>query len=164
MSSVSVLFSTQCSYYLQTGSGLVPKIAMLFMKTLVEAFQSVGARGWNDAGFGRGKAWGLGFEGAKTQGVWICVCQLPVWESVLVCLDERNSVWWGKREALICGRRKIALLDKQSSGELPARLSPLSALITDQFITRFAFPKNKQSRNLKRVSIGLQDETLAKLP
>lgn len=25
MSSVSVLFSTQCSYYLQTGSGLVPK-------------------------------------------------------------------------------------------------------------------------------------------
>lgn len=32
---------TQCSYYLQTGSGFVPKFAVLFMKTLVEGLQSV---------------------------------------------------------------------------------------------------------------------------
>lgn len=73
MSCVSVLFSTQCSYYLQTGSGLVPKIAMLFMKTSVEASQSVRARGWNNAGFGRGKTWGLGFGGER-QREFVSVC------------------------------------------------------------------------------------------
>lgn len=62
-------------------------------------------------GLAEGRCGGLGFGGAKTQGICVCVCQLSVWESVLVCLDERDSVRWGKCEALICGRREIALLD-----------------------------------------------------
>lgn len=160
MSSVRVLFSTQCSYYLQTGSGLVPKIAMLFMKTSVESFQSVWARGWNNAGFGRGKVWALGLGGGKTEGVCVCVCQLSVWEFVLACLDERNSVWWPKCEALIC----VCSPRQQSSGELPARLSPsLLWLLTNYYQVCFSKQINKQSRNLKHVSVRLQDETLAKL-
>lgn len=73
MSSVSVLFSTQCSYYLQTGSGLVPKIAMLFMKTLVEVSSlfEQGAGTMQDLAGGRHGDWGL--VGKDRGSSYLCV-------------------------------------------------------------------------------------------
>lgn len=135
---------------------LVPSVPIIF-KLALDWFQKLQCYSWKlwwrfpvclSKGLEQCRIWqGEGMEigvwWGKTEGVHICVCQLSVWESVLVCLDERNSVWWGKCEALICGRREIALLGSNHQGELPATLSLLFTLIIYQCITISAFP-NKQ--------------------
>lgn len=149
MSSASMVSCLLSVCYLVLSVPIIFKLALDWFqnlqyyswKLLVEAFQSVRARGWNNAGLGRGKVWGLGFVGGKGRGgLHLCVCQFT---SLRVRVSRSG---WKE----FCVRRKMWSTDmwkegncpprQQSSGELPVRLSPLSALITDQFITMSAFP------------------------
>lgn len=145
MSSVSVLFSTQCSYYLQTGSGLVPKITMLFMKTLVEVSslfeQGVGTM----QGLARGRRgdWGLGGKDRGSSYLCVPIISLRVrvslsgWKEFCVMRKTWSTDMWKEGN---CSPRQ------QSSGELSAGLSLLFTLIIYQFITMSAFPNRQINR------------------